>query len=175
MPTDFVFKRGDIIVWKGNGPIFSVLAPLLRRFLAPWWDKWGWHTGVVVDDDVEGNVLVAEALGKGVSLSLLTDCGPEYRVYRVLQSVPQRVTTYTFFINHQQYCYDRLAYIYTALQRTICPWFPHWDNQRYTCWELAELFCLLRGFNWANKQGQYALLTDFLQVAGDPVYSTEQC
>jgi hypothetical protein len=155
-------RVGDIVVFKGQGFLFTVLGAALKLF-QPDWDRWGWHTGFICQM-VDDKPLIAEALAKGVCINTI-DNSREYRIYRWLDKEPERYKVICFVNRHKGDRYDVMAYIWTFVQRAFKKWkLPRLTNDRYTCWEFCEFFCTAFGKPWTMVAPMmFPLISDFLE------------
>lgn len=157
-------KLGDIIVFKGDGILYWVLSRILKLF-EPQWDVWGWHMAFVYQ--VEGDdIHIAEALAKGVCINPLNG-DRQYRIYRWLDTEPDRYKVIDFVNQHKGDRYDVLCYVWTFIQRLVLKLskgkikLGYLKNDDYTCWEWAAFFCEKFGKSWCDELN-FPLLTDFL-------------
>jgi len=151
---------GDILVFKGHGVVFQLLSRFLKLFERDY-DRWGWHMAYV--SHIDKDVFIAESLGSGVQINLLTD--REYQAYHWLDKVDENKLT-AFTADHLDCNYDVAVYFWTMLQYLVLHFFNHsiprlLDN-RYTCWEFVFLMCREMG-KPVQALHTYPMLTDFLK------------
>jgi len=137
-----MIQTGDILIFKGKGLVYEVLSRLIKLF-DPTWDRWGWHTGFVVDD----KVTTCEALAKGVCLNTypISYFTPDnVRVYRVFDNPPSKQKIDAFLTKHLGEKYDILVYPLTALAYIVRHYWhrkiPRLFDNSWSCWELTYYF-----------------------------------
>ena len=111
-------KAGYNILWKGKGPVFTILSLLLGLTDSTWRKrKWKpWHVGYVVTVLEDGWVVTSQAVANGIeaisypSAEDLGDC----RVYPWLDNPDQaKIETYTE--EHLGWPYDVWGYLWVIL------------------------------------------------------------
>ena len=111
-------KAGYNILWKGKGPVFTVLSFLLGLTDSTWRKrKWKpWHAGYIVTVLDDGWIVTSQAVANGIeaisypSVDDLGDC----RVYQWLESPDQaKIEAYTE--EHLGWPYDALDYLWVIL------------------------------------------------------------
>jgi len=135
---------GDIIEFKGKGPVYECLSRVIRLFERKW-DRWGWHVAFVANVTDDGTVYICEALGPGVLVSELSGYSLPYRVWRWFPNELPQSQVDTFVEDVLGKPYDVAIYGWTALQYLVRHFFnrriPRLLDDRYTCWELVWYFC----------------------------------
>ena len=167
-------KIGDIISWKGRGPLFTVLSSILSLFDSEWRHRFlkprqmAIVVGFVGDDP-----LIFEATAprcRIMPLSVLKQIyGEDYRVYPWFDKSPPQKAIDAWVYNRLGALYDPLVYCWTILQylfakRNIC--IPRILNDRYSCWELAAEFCNDFGKPWnycIGRKHPYPMINEFLK------------
>ena len=160
-------RPGDVILFKGEGPLFEILSRLLKLF-EPGWNRYGWHMAFVAWDSEDG-LVICEALANGVCLNPLNK-QREYRVYRWLDTEPPRYMIMDFVKHHLNEKYDVLLYPWTAAFYLFRHFWnkpiPRLLDNAWTCWELVCEF--------ANEMGKPIIsvydcpvITDILRNFGE--------
>lgn len=162
-------QLGDIIEFKGKGPVYEILSRLIWLF-ERWWDRWGWHTAFVCGEDNDG-WLICEAIAQGVSVTPLKNYGLEYRVHRWFDEPPSKRKVNAYVKSVIGADYDVAIYFWTGLQYLIRHLINHriprlLDN-RYTCWENVFFFCYEMG-NPVQAIYDCPMITDLIKVVGKP-------
>ena len=139
-------KPGDILCWRGSGPVFRVLSFLLGLFEPHWRGRtWKpWHLLVAWDAEPNGWYIL-EATAEGVDinfydahrLQLLFDYDL-VRAYRWLDFKPPRSAMNEFYLSIQHYTYDIGAYFGVALCRLFG--LPYRNDRQHMCWETVSAF-----------------------------------
>jgi len=136
-----IIEPGYNILWKGNGPLFTVLSFFLGLFDPEWRKrKWkAWHTGYVVRVLDTGEIITSQAVAKGVeaiTYSTALDMG-DCRVYSWLDEVEQSdIDIYTEWNLGRPY--DAMAYVWTIIGELTNKFFHHpfrVVNRAKMCWE----------------------------------------
>lgn len=166
-------RHGDIILFKGSGPVFWFFS-LLLCLLEPGWRKLNWrpwHMAVAWDKTgtgwqcFEGYAPVSR-LHTYTEAELRGRC----RFYRRLDPEPSYLDSQTFLINHVGKPYDVAVYFFTSLGYLLRHYWgkpiPYFMDNRFSCWELV--------YHWQDDMGQplagkydFPLITDFLKVVGE--------
>jgi len=133
-------RRGDLLVFKGSGIVFTILGGLLKLFERKW-DFWGWHTAFTVNHDT-----ICESIAEGVVLSPLTKYpSDEVRAYRWFDTMPDQTKMDLYLQQHLGKRYDVAIYFWTMAQYLIRHYWnhriPRLLDDRYTCWENLCEFC----------------------------------
>lgn len=142
---------GDNIIWKRRGIrltdpetwIEEVLSRGIVLFLDRSWDRWGWHSGYVVDVLPSGEIVSSQAIASGVHYVTYTsqeDMG-ECRIYRWLgRRDGEKIARYA--AEHDGEPYDVLNYLWViiaALSAKYLRWPFRVVDRAKMCWEnLAE-------------------------------------
>lgn len=155
-------RPGDVLIFKRDGLISSVLSWLIQKIKEPNWDRWGWHMCPVVD--YNGNYMDAQF--PKLNLSNIKDIKGKVRCYRVLYSPPPKYLIDAFLNNTLNTPYDIFIYLWTALWALNVP-IPRIINRSYSCWEttFAALECWGYDIDWTDLN--YPFITDFLKAEGE--------
>ena len=148
-------KTGDIIIFKGKGLLFEVLGRLLK-WKRPDYDRFGWHTAIVVEHHKGKGWMIAEALAGGVQYSWL-DNRCEYRIVSIFTRRIYATELRRVIADGIGCKYDVWAYLGTAWQVLFGG--GRWVNDRYTCWEFVAWVCRKLG-KPIQPMGKYPLITD---------------
>jgi len=160
-------QRGDIILFRGSGPVFNFLSTLLGIFDKKWkrLKKKPWHAAFIADE-VASHYTIGESVSKGVTEAWL-DEDAEFKVYRWLDSEPPKYKVQKFLLDRAYDRYDLSIYFWTALFYLVRHYFNHRIpkllNNHFSCWELAGEFCAEMGKPLASKYDTF-FITDILKA-----------
>lgn len=158
-------RPGDILVFKGSGPLFAVLSRILKVFELKW-DRWGWHVGFVASEDK-----LCESIAEGIVLSPLNKYPPEEtRAYRWFDVQPERTKIVIYVTDHLGKKYDVAIYFWTMMQYLFRHFWnrriPRLLDDRYTCWENVFQFCECMG-KQIGAEYDCPMLPDMLKAFGE--------
>ncbi len=162
-------KRGDIIEFKRQGFVSTILGGVLKLFERDW-DGWGWHLAIawLQVGDLGWHILEATEDGVETNFYFNSWLKDEVRTYKWLDKVPSQKKMNKFLEGHLNKKYDVVIYFWTTLQYLIRHYFnhriPRLLDDRFTCWELASEFCDEMGKPWESRY-DCPMITDFLKVA----------
>ena len=141
-PADL--KEGDIVVWKGGGPFYQVLSWILIIFdKKSGWDRWGWHTGFVIDVRSDGAVSTCQAVTPRlcvVNYPSLEAMG-NFRAYRWLDKIDSGITR-AYLAERIGWYYDPFVYFWTLFEFF---WNFRISNKKLMCWENVSEYCDRQG------------------------------
>lgn len=157
---------GQIVEFKGSGPVYGILSRLIKIF-EPWWDRWGWHVGFICGEDTRG-IFICEAVADGVRIISLKDVVGEYRIHNWFGDNPPNQEKVNEFVNQVTGArYDVAIYLWTGLQyvfrHLLNRRIPRLLDDRYTCWELCAYVCREMGKPWGTIY-DCPLITDMIEV-----------
>ena len=140
-------EKGNIIAFKGQGLIFTILSFLLSLFDKDWGRLQGkpWHLAIAWDKAYDGWYIL-EASGQGVKINYFNNkfLKNMTRNYCWLDRVPTRAEMNKFLKEHIGKKYDVAIYFFTSLAVIIRHYFnrpiPKLLDQRFSCWELVQEF-----------------------------------
>ena len=165
-------KIGDVIAFPGNGLIFKVLSRILWLFNR-WWDRKHWHLAIAWES-AESGWWVMEADAKGVQINFKPDeVLNKCKILSFLKKVPGKKKRKQFKDSHLGLSYDAAVYFLTMIQYLVLHFFnrplPRILDNRFTCWELAEEWCVFNGKPWTTwgRTHKYPIITDALQALGN--------
>ena len=168
-PEDY--KVGDIVLYDGNGPAFTILSSLLGH-----WDKqWKqlkrkpWHTAFLTRQK-NGVWFIGEAHGKnGVQEARLDSYKEKFLVFRWFDKDITQSDVEKFLDSNYGAKYDNfLGYLFTILWFFVS-WFPRIIDRKYMCWEFVYLFVDQFGKSF-DSQYKYPLITIMMDKLGYPDY-----
>ena len=160
-------ERGDIIIFRGHGLVFSVLSKMLSIFDKKWrrLQYKVWHVAFI-----SGKVLnlytIGESVNKGVTEAWLNE-NADFKVYRWLDKEPPRYKIQKFLLDRAYSRYDLAIYLWTMLFYLVRHYFnrpiPKLLDNHYSCWELVGEFCAEMGKPIVSKYDTF-FITDMLKV-----------
>lgn len=157
--------NGDIVVFKRQGFVSGVIGWLIQRFEKDW-DGWGWHMAIAVEYHKTKGWLIAESIGKGVTLSWLDCYDRPFKSYNWFNKEISAYKIRRFLADRAGCRYDVSVYIFTLLQYLVLHWFnhplPRVLDRKYTCWELVFEFCREMG-KPIQAPHKYPMITDFMR------------
>ena len=121
-------KVGDIICFKGKGPVFTILSFLLSLCDSGWRKlKWKpWHMSILWQIDTLGCwILEATAPWVIINHYFWEDLKSKTRFYHWLDKEPTRAEMDKFYNGHYEKAYDVVIYFWTSLQYLIRHFFNH--------------------------------------------------
>jgi len=141
---------GDIILFRGSGPVFHVLSFILGIFEPEWRKRKGkpWHTGVVYRPGYDGWWLI-EAVKGGVQIIKHSEKEMNNTWnYHWLDKVPFPAELHEFRRVVVGFPYDGKGYVMTILAYLIAKYTGYHfriHDQRHYCWETTSLFARMMG------------------------------
>lgn len=160
-------QRGDIIIFKGKGPVFNILSTILSLFDKEWRQSpWkGWHMAFI-SDEVGGAYTIGESVSKGITEAWLDETR-DLKVYRWLDKEPSRYKVQKFLLDRAYSRYDIGIYFWTMLFYLVRHYFNHpipkLLDDRFSCWEGAGEFCAEMGKPVVSKYDTF-FITDMLKA-----------
>jgi len=169
-PADY--QIGDLVLFNGAGPTFTILSWLLGRF-DPAWKKAPrkpWHVGFLSRKDVTDNWLVSEAKGGvGITESPLATFKNPYLVFRWFYTPPDWVQVMNFINEYRYEKYDNFwGYAFVILWY-FWRWWPFIIDRKWMCWEWVWFFALQFGKPIDNIH-KYPLITLLMDKVKYPGY-----
>lgn len=139
-------RPGDIVLFKGNGFLFTMLSFILSMLDKEWrLLKWKpWHVGFIAYQD-NSEWMICESLAGGITVNPLSKYDPDkYRIYRWLDETPFIEHVKEYVKDHLGCPYDPLVYLWvigvTLIDKIFHVNIGVWENESYMCWENVEEF-----------------------------------
>lgn len=166
------YRVGDLVLFDGAGPTFTILSWLLGRF-DPAWKKAPrkpWHTGFLSKKDDAGNWWVSEARGGvGITESPLNEFKDKYLVFRWFDVEPDAKRVQHFINEYRGEKYDAFfGYLFVIIWY-FWKWWPFIIDYKWMCWEWTWFFALQFGQPIDNIH-KYPLITLIMDKVGYPEY-----
>ncbi len=141
-------KAGDIVTFRGKGPVFGFFNILLNLFDDYWrsLDWKPWHMGILWQETY-GGWYVLEAIGQGVKINYYSTehLKDNTRCWDWLDGEASMEKRFEFLRGHIDKRYDVGIYFWTMLQYLVRHYFnhriPRLLDERFTCWELVSEWC----------------------------------
>lgn len=169
-PADY--RIGDLVLFDGAGPAFTILSWLLGRFDPAWrrLKRKPWHVAFISLIDIDGTVYVSEAKGGvGITETELNSFKNPYLVFRWLDTPPGEKEVFNFIADYYQEPYDNFwGYLFVILWYFWRRW-PFIIDYKWMCWEWVWFFCLRFGKPVDNIH-KYPLITLLMDKVGYPGY-----
>ena len=179
-PADY--QIGDLVLFDGAGPAFTILSWLLGRF-DPAWNKAPrkpWHTGFLSRKEVTGNWWVSEARGGvGITESPLNGFKDPYLVFRWFQTspnttiigdtIPGEKALKEFIDTYRGEKYDAFWGYFFVIIWYFWKWWPFIIDRKWMCWEWVWFFALSFGKPIDNIH-KYPLITLLMDKVEYPGY-----
>ena len=144
-------RAGDIIAFRGKGPIFTVLSGILALFEKGWRKRnWKpWHLAVA-SRKVRGGWMLIEAVVGGVQdlFHSTEELEQSTRAYHWLDKPPSRKKIEEFKSLYLGYPYDASAYIgitFAYLFWKVTKKSFRVIDTEHLCWETVAAFCRFMG------------------------------
>ena len=130
---------GDIILWKGEGFFSGCLGLAIKAFIDPWWDRWAWHVGYIVEVYASGEIVTSQAIANGIQPVTYDDISfmGNVRIYRWLPNASSHLVK-EYASSHYDLPYDGLVYLWTMPGALSMRYFNHpfrIVNKPKMCWE----------------------------------------
>lgn len=171
-PADY--RIGDIVLFQGHGPTFTILSFLLGLFDKDWrkLKRKPWHVGFLTmrQETHNNRWLVGEANGRrGVQHCPLDLFKETYQVFRWFDTPPDEAAVAAFMAKHKGEKYDNFwGYLNTILWFFVS-WWPRIIDHRWECWEYLYLFAVMFG-KPIDEEYAYPLITILMDKLGYPRY-----
>jgi len=139
-------RTGDVIVFKGSGPVFQVLSCLLGLFDKLWRKrKWKpWHAAIAYEQETAHTFKIVDSTEQGVGFNFLDLNRTDYKSFEWFDEPISMSAFNRWLYDYFGKPYDYDAYLGTAISffmKRIFGTTMRIVDKQYYCTELVAEFC----------------------------------